>query len=252
MKIAIISDIHGNIEALNAVLQDIENQKAEKIFICGDLAMAGADPEKTVDKIIELINRKKAVCILGNTDEMILKSSGTYGDGYTPGDKTMAASLKYSKQILRPNQIEFLKNLPLQHSERIGKLEILLVHGSPRKIGENIFPDLDEKILKEIVSGVKEDIIFCGHTHLPVVHKVDEKTIVNVGSVGRPFTKNPDACYAIFDYPDLDSKDFEISHRYVKYDKETTAKKLESLPHEGGEKLARVILNPEERFVLFP
>lgn len=251
MKIAVISDIHGNIEALNAVLKDIKIQKADKIFICGDLAMAGPEPEKTVDTIIELTNQKNVLIILGNTDEMIIKAYGKAKDEYTPADETMAASLKFTQQILRPDQIEFLKHLPIKHKEKIGELEILLVHGSPRKINENISPNLNEQTLKEILSDTNENIIFCGHTHLPVIYKVDHQTIVNVGSVGRPFTENPDACYAILNYPDLDNINFEIFHRFVKYDKETTAKKLEKLPLNGREKLAQVILHPSDRYKLF-
>ena len=251
MKIAVISDIHGNLEALNAVLQDIETQKADKIFICGDLAMGGAEPERTVDKIIELSKQKRTAIILGNTDEMIIKAFGKQEKEYTPANETMAASLKYTQQTLRLDQIEFLKQLPLHHKEKIGELAILLVHGSPRKISENITPDLDEKILREILSGTQEDIIFCGHTHLPVIYKVENQTIVNVGSVGRPFTKNPDACYAILDYPDLNKKGFKISHKFVKYNKEKTAKKLQKLPFDGSEKLAQVILQPLDRHALF-
>lgn len=251
MKIAVISDIHGNMEALEAVLKDIKEQGAERIFICGDLALAGPQPQETVDKIIELAGQKNVVIILGNTDEMIIKSSGRQDDGYTPGDKTMASSLKFSQQVLRPDQIEFLRKLPLKYSEKIGELEVLLVHGSPRKIGENISPDLDEQKLKDTIAGTTEDIIFCGHTHLPVIHRVNNQTIVNVGSVGRPFTETPDACYAILDYPDLSTKEFNISHRFVNYERETTAKKLEELPFEGSEKLSAVILQPLKRFELF-
>ena len=270
MKIAIISDIHGNTEALNAVLKDIETQKADKIFICGDLAMAGPEPVETVDVIIELTKQKDVAIILGNTDEMIIKSHEK-ADEYTPADETMAASLKYTQKLLRPDQIEFLKTLPIRHKEKIGQLEILLVHGSPRKISENISPDLNEQILKEMLSGTDEDIIFCGHTHLPVIYKIDKQSgrvikendefstltdhsyqiIVNVGSVGRPFTQKPDACYAILDYFDLNSPTFNIFHKFVKYDKETTEKKLKTLPFAGSEKLAQVILNPIDRTKLF-
>lgn len=216
MKIAIISDIHGNMEALNEVLKDMESISIDRIFICGDLAMAGSEPEKTVDIIIELVKQNKASVILGNTDEMIIKEGGFTADGCTPSD---TASLKRSQQMLRADQVDFLKTLSPRHSEKIGELEILLVHGSPRKIDEGIAPNMTEQTLKEILIGVKEDIIFCGHTHLPVIYKINNKTIVNDGSVGRPFTKNPDACYAVLDYPDLNGKDFSISHRFVKYDK---------------------------------
>jgi predicted phosphodiesterase len=163
----------------------------------------------------------------------------------------MKAALKYAKSVLRDDQIDFIKNLPEKCSIKVGKLRFLVIHGSPRGINEYVFPGLDSTTIKNIFKGVLEDIILYGHTHLPVVYRVNGQTVINVGSVGRPFTDSPDSCYVIIDYPDLSKKKFEIYHKFIEYDKEVTVKKLMNLPFEGKEKLAQVLLDPNKRFALF-
>lgn len=247
MKIASISDIHGNIEALEAVINDIEKENIDKIFVCGDLAVAGPNPSEVIDRLQELSGFKDMSFILGNTDEMILKANENEGLKYFPGDPAMKSSIKYCQKTLTNDQLEFLRSLPEKLVINIGNQKILLVHGSPRNISENIYPGLEEDYVKQIINGQEEDIIFCGHTHLPVIYNVGSQTVINNGSVGRPFTDNPDSCYAIVDYPDLNSKDFRVFHKYVEYDRQATADKLRKLNLEGSDKLAKIILNPSER-----
>ena len=114
MKIAVLSDIHGNLDALKAVMEDIHSQGAEKIFICGDVAMAGAEPAETIDYLLKERKFKDIVIIQGNTDEMILKSTGSPDDGYTPPNETMAEALKYAQKIL--HQIKKSFYLSLRHN----------------------------------------------------------------------------------------------------------------------------------------
>ncbi|MFH0702454.1 MAG: metallophosphoesterase family protein [bacterium] len=248
MKIAVLSDIHGNLDALKSVMIDIDNLKADKIFICGDLAMAGPEPEETIDFIIELKKKREVIIIQGNTDEMIIKSTGSPDDGYTPPNEIMAVSLKYSQEILRADQKEFLFELPAQHKEKIGELEILAVHGSPRKNNEDILPNINEETLKKILGETREDLIFCGHTHIPVIYHVGKQTIVNAGSVGRPFTNETKACYAILDYPDLAEKKFHVNYRIVSYNYKLAADKLARLPFKGSEKLAQMLIKATSRY----
>ncbi len=247
MKIASISDIHGNIESLQAVVRDIKREGIEKIFVCGDLAVAGPNPSETLDLLQELSKTKEVIFILGNTDEMILKANNKEGSGYYPDGFAMKAAVKYCQKVLRNDQLEFLRSLPEKQSLRLGELNILIVHGSPRHIAENIYPDMESKEVARIIEGYNEDIIFCGHTHLPAIYKVGYQTVVNNGSIGRPFTDVPDACYAILDYPDLNSKSFRIYHKYVEYENWSTADKLKKIVFEGSERLARIILTPMER-----
>ena len=241
MKIASISDIHGNLDALKYVISDIEEQGIDKIFICGDLVMAGSEPVKTLDYIIELQKNKDVVIIQGNTDEMIVKSKGN--DEYTPPNQIMASALNYAQAVLREDQKEFLSQLPAKYEETIGKLKILAVHGSPRKNNEDILPDMPTEKLQEIISGTDADIILCGHTHIPVIYNVGKQVIVNDGSVGRPFSGTPKACYAIIDYPDLNKDEFSANHRLVWYDYGLAAEKMAKLPFRGAVKLSHMLVN---------
>lgn len=249
MKIAVLSDIHGNMDALGSVMSDIRDQGADQIFICGDLAMAGPEPEETMDFIINYKQTNKNVAIIqGNTDEMIIKSTGEADDGFTPPNEIMAESLKYAQKILRADQKEFLFELPAQQVIKLGVLSFLLAHGSPRMNNEDILPDMPIEKIKEMIQGVKEDVILCGHTHLPVIYRVGHQVIINDGSVGRPFTEVPKACYAIIEYNDLSKKEFEVNHRFVDYDYKLAADKLSAQPFKGANKLAQMLIKATSRY----
>ena len=114
MKIAVISDIHGNMEALEAVMSDIEKQQCDKIFVLGDYAMAGPDPNGTVEYFMARKDNPKFELIQGNTDLMI----ADYSDGLYAKLKekapVMAEALKNDAELLNPIEKSFLKNLPIQ------------------------------------------------------------------------------------------------------------------------------------------
>ncbi|EKE04542.1 MAG: phosphodiesterase, MJ0936 family [uncultured bacterium] len=248
MRIAVLSDIHGNLDALQEVVKDIDSQNIDKVFICGDLAMAGPEPVETIDFIIDLSKKWNLTIIQGNTDEMIIKSTGSPDDKYTPPNEIMANSLKYAQKVLRPDQKEFLYELPETLKETIGNLEILFVHGSPRRNNEDIFPNMDIEKVKEIINGVDANAIFCGHTHMPASYHIGKQEIINVGSVGRPFTELPKACYAILDYPDLSGTKYSFNYRLVDYDYEASAKKLAQQPFTGSDKLAQMLIKATSRY----
>lgn len=245
MRVAIISDIHGNMQALEAVLTDIEKENCEKIFCLGDLAMAGPEPVKVIERIKSLYKQGKIEVIQGNTDEMI----GNFNDEILQRVKKhapiMANALVSDAKIIPTGLKEFLKNLPPQKELEIEGLRVLLVHGSPRKNDENIMPDMPIEQIEEMVAGTDTDLIFCGHTHLPCGYQTSKKqTIVNDGSVGRPFTPEPKACYVIADFKD---KSFQIQHKFVEYDRETASIILAQRSFEGTDKLAQHLIRPESR-----
>jgi len=245
MKIAIISDIHGNMQALEAVLADIEKEKGDKIFCLGDLAMAGPEPIKAIEKIKSLYDENKLELIQGNTDEMI----GNYNEELRQKVKNaapiMGNALENDVKIIPDNLKNFLKNLPAQKELEIEGLKVLLVHGSPRKNDENIFPDLPIEKVEEMVKGTDADIIFCGHTHIPCGYQTRNKqTIVNEGSVGRPFTPEPKACYVVAEF---NNKNSEIQHKFIDYDRQKASEILAKRDFEGADKLAQHLIRPESR-----
>ena len=237
MKIAVISDIHGNMLALNKVLEDIKTNECDKIFCLGDLALAGPEPEKTVSFVK---SQNDWVIIQGNTDKMIAECTPELIDATKKAFLPMGFSLEDDVKILCDENKAYLKNLPPQQSLEVEGLKILLVHGSPRRNNENIYPELPMNEIEQIIDGVKEDLILCGHTHIPAGYQADsKKTVVNVGSVGRPLTADAKPCYLILSV--IDGK-FSVQHKFVDYDRVTAATMMKNRGFEGAKDIAKMLL----------
>lgn len=246
MKIAIISDIHGNMQALNAVLENIKTENCDRTFCLGDLAMAGPQPAEVIDKIKNLIETTNFISIQGNTDEMIAKCDNQILHLLEENNPIMARALEADIATLSEEQKNFLLNLPTQKEIEICGIKILLVHGSPRKNNENIYNDLKVEEVEEMISNTNANIIFCGHTHVPCGYQTNTKqTVVNVGSVGRPFSEEPKSCYAIIE---IKNNEFTIKHNFVSYDVNTASKLLKQRGFDGAEKLAAMLIHATSRY----
>lgn len=247
MKYAVISDIHGNMQALEAVMNDIKNEeKITNILCLGDIALAGPQPQLTVNKIKELVEMDGAVCIQGNTDKMIADYSEEVLADLRSKNQIMANALESDVKLLSDEQKEFLRNLPEQANIEYSNTNVLLVHGSPRQNDENIFPDMPIEHVEEIVGRVDADVILCGHTHVPCGYQTNSrKTVVNAGSVGRPFSDEPKACYAILD---LGLGCISVKHKYVAYDIDKAASLLRERAYEGSEKIAEMLIHATSRY----
>lgn len=247
MKIAVISDIHGNLEAMKSIVEDIKNEGCEKIFCLGDLAMAGPMPKETIDFVRNLKNEFDFEIIQGNTDEMIALAQDCIYEKIKEALPVMAEAYKSDIKTVTDEQKEYLKNLPKQKEIKIGELKILLVHGSPRKNNEDISPNLDIKIVEEMIKDTDADLILCGHTHIPCGYQTNtNQTVINAGSVGRPFSAEPKSCYCVLT---LDgTKNFLAKHNFVEYDFEKAAKILEQRDFEGSDKMADMLRHATNRY----
>ena len=242
MKIGILSDIHGNFHALQKVMEDIKAQKCEKVFCLGDVAMAGSQPRIVIDFIRKQDNW---VIIQGNTDKMIAEYTPELYEEVKKVYPVMANALKDDVDIIEDDKKEYLKKLPEKRSLLIEGVKVLLVHGSPRRNNEDILPNMPMQEIERMVDNVQEDLIFCGHTHIPCAYQtVSGKTVVNVGSVGRPMTPDKKACYVIAEFK---NESFTIEHRLLDYDRLVVAKIIGMRGFEGCTTLADMILNPKER-----
>ena len=245
MKIAVLSDIHGNLLALEAVLSDIQNENCEKILFLGDYALAGPEPGDTVNFCMSLREHDNVEMIQGNTDKMIADYSEELYNNLSKVAPVMANALREESKMSK-NQIEFLRDLPEQKELEIDGVKILMVHGSPRRNNEDILPDTSLDEVEKMLDGVDADLILCGHTHLPCGFQTTKKqTVVNDGSVGRPFTENPESCYAIITTHGNGS--FSVEHKFVKYDNFQAAKILVARNFEGAEKLANNLIHSTAR-----
>ncbi|RYD85269.1 MAG: metallophosphoesterase, partial [Verrucomicrobiaceae bacterium] len=170
MRIALFSDIHANLPALEACLKSIEEQKPDAIYCLGDLVGYNIWPNEVVNEI----RRRGIPTIAGNYDQGIGLMSDECGCAYkTDTEKDMGKiSISYTNSIVKPEERRYLRTLPAHirvefqlHEHQ--KLNLVLVHGSPRKINEYLFEDRDEKSLLRIMEGADADIMCFGHTHKP-------------------------------------------------------------------------------------
>jgi len=243
MKIAVISDIHANLIALKTVLKDIENENCNNIFCLGDIVLAGPQPKETID----FVKAQNWNIIQGNTDKMIVDFGTEVLQMLRENFPVIANAVVDDMSQLKDDDITFLSELPPQMELSIDGVKILLVHGSPRMNNEDIMPNMPLNLIEEIISGVDVDLILCGHTHVPCGYQTnDKKTVVNVGSVGRPMTTVPLACYAIID---INNGAFSIKHKFVEYDKDKSADLIVARSFDGAEKLAELLVNPASRHV---
>lgn len=214
MKIAVISDIHANTSALEAALDKIKSLKTDKIFCLGDILMAGYDPNGTAKIITELDNLE---IIQGNTDKMVACFSEELLEKAKKKSPCMGYALEDDLKIIDEKYKDFVRNLPESKYIEINGLKIQLVHGSPRRQDENIYPNLALEDVEKMVESSSADLILCGHTHIPCGYSLESgKTVVNVGSIGRSMTEDKMPYWAMLDIDDNGT--FQIEHTSVKYD----------------------------------
>jgi predicted phosphodiesterase len=235
VKHAIVSDIHGNLEALEAVLADIASQGITSIYCLGDVVGYGPNPRECVDQVM-----KFDMCVLGNHDQGALFDP----EGFSSGAER---AIFWTREQLEDSagdvdqarrRWRFLCELPRQ----IRHGTILYVHGSARNpLNEYVFPEdiYNPRKLNRIFSFI-ESVSFQGHTHVPGVFTEDcrfatptemgnqftmngRRAMINVGSVGQPRDGNPEASYVVLD-------DKRVEFRRVPYPFETTIKKIYAVP----------------------
>lgn len=220
MKLAVISDIHSNIYALNEVISDIKNKNIDMIICTGDLVGYGTRPNEVINKIKE----EKILTIMGNYDEAIGNYKIVCGCDYPdPKDAQKAAlSMQFTSEKTTEENKKYLRNLPKEAVFTFNNKKIRFVHGSTRIINEYLKENSKEA--KEVMNELAEDILVCGHTHIPYAKYYGEKLLVNAGSIGKPKTNKPDANYVIIDISD---SNVNVEIVEVPYDFEKLAKEIE-------------------------
>jgi putative phosphoesterase len=234
MKLAFISDIHANLPALEAVLDDIRRHAPDNIYCLGDLVnFACWDNE-----VIDLIRSRNISCVQGNHDEGIGNAQHLFGYSFnTEAQKQFGIeSIKYVNRIISDANRNFLKALPfssiLEFHFPFQTIRVGMVHGSTISNKDYLFEDAPDDRLTELLEEMNVDILFCGHTHLPF-HRIifcEEENrklyrhVINAGSVGKPKQENNQPCYVLLEineHTKLSEPDSVISHfHYVNYDAE--------------------------------
>jgi len=243
MKIALFSDIHANLPALEAFFKDLDTQNVDSVYCLGDLVGYNIWPNEVVNEI-----RKRHIpTIAGNYDFGIGRMSNECGCAYkTDHDKSNGnVSISFTNELMRDDERKYLRTLPahikVEFQLNEDKLNLLLVHGSPRKINEYLFEDREEKSLLRIMEQADADIMCFGHTHKPYHRILNSGTnvphyrhAVNLGSVGKPKDGDTRGCYVILTIDETSSvlTKESIGVEFVRfaYDIETAAKAVEGSP----------------------
>lgn len=200
MKIATFSDIHGNLHALQAVLADMDQQGVDQIYCLGDLVGYGPYP----NEVIALIRQRHIATVMGNYDDGVGHDRDQCGCAYADADMRRLGhlSLEWSKEHVTPENKAFLRWLLSSIRLQVHDQQLLLVHGSPRRINEYVYEDRAARSLSRIAQSADAEVLIFGHTHLPYVKRVDGVLFVNDGSVGKAKEGDPQAAYAVLEIGD--------------------------------------------------
>lgn len=217
MRIAIVSDIHGNLVGLDACLADLQAQGgADVIVAAGDFCMDGPKPKKVLQRLQEV----GAQCLRGNTERFIC---ATDASEITALDEVEKKQIVWTREQLGEKWIAWLCALPFSLRFGDAENELLVVHANPYSDDEHLWPDADDATLERLIGDEKAAVIAFGHLHLPYVRAWRGRLLVNVASAGLPKDGDPRAGYAIFTER---GGGWEVKHRRVAFDVKKVATQL--------------------------
>jgi putative phosphoesterase len=223
MKLAVFSDIHGNIHGLRAVLADMEKRGAEVIWCGGDLVGYGANP----GEVIDLVRTRGIPTIMGNYDDAIGYLRITCGCDY-PNAEAMERGLKsvaWTKEQTSEEQKAYLRSLPYRLQREFAGHQVALVHGSPVQLTEYLYESVPNETFQAHLAATGVDVLIFGHTHKPYHKVLDGKHLVNSGSAGKPKHGDPNATYVLLD---LEPESVSVEIVEVEYDYESAARAIEA------------------------
>ncbi|MGM0640921.1 MAG: metallophosphoesterase family protein [Thermotogota bacterium] len=238
MRIAVMSDIHANFEAFSAVMSAIETEDIDEIIFLGDLVIKGPEPKECFHFMKQI---KPTVWLKGNTDEW-LENVENLNDNYLDGEQL--EYYNYANEKLSNNNKRFLKNLKEKESIDVLDKKILCVHGSPKSNLDIMDSRKTDEELKELLKELEEDIIVCGHSHNSFLKYIEDKTIINVGSVGLPFDEIPKASFIVLDI--RKNKEMGIEFKRIDYDIETNLLIAEENQFPDFEKYKKQIIDAKQ------
>ena len=232
--VAVITDIHANLPALEASLERIGVLGIERVYCGGDLVGYGPHP----NEVCRLIENRGIPTIYGNYDYAIARDLEDCGCAYPTqherdlGQRSVDWTLAHTDQHSK----DFMRELPFDVLFEVGGNSVHLVHGSPRKVNEYLFEDKPASLYERLAAAEEVDTLVFGHTHKPWVREYGGVLFVNCGSVGKPKDGDPRAAFAVLR---IDYLRPDVTIERVPYDAEAVAREVATvgLPEEYAEKL---------------
>ena len=223
MRVAIVSDIHGNRRAFQAVFADLQEVAPDLVLQGGDLAAGGTHPAEIIDQIRSLGWRGVA----GNVDEMLWRPESL--TEYAAAHPRLAAILAMVQETIAPtlaslgeDRVQWLERLPRQYSQE----GLRLVHASPDDLWRAPMTNASDAELQSVYGSLHAEVVVYGHIHRPYIRPLHGMTVANSGSVGQSYDGDRRASYLVIDGE-------SITIRRVEYDVESEAEELlhSGLPH---------------------
>jgi putative phosphoesterase len=232
--VAVITDIHANLPALEGALSRIEELGIERIYCGGDLVGYGPHP----NEVCALIERRGIPTIYGNYDYAIARDLEDCGCAYvTPHDREIGQlSVDWTLAHTAQPAKDFMRALPFDLRFDVGAASVHLVHGSPRKVNEYLFEDKPASLYERLAAAEESGVLVFGHTHKPWVHEYGGVRFVNCGSVGKPKDGDPRGAFAVLT---ATVQGLEVTIERVGYDTGAVAAEVRAagLPQELADKL---------------
>ena len=228
MKLAILSDIHANKHALDAVLDDIKRQAAERIIVNGDMVNRGPNNLAVMERIWQGVEDEGFTVVLGNHDDLMRKWIDRDDD--LPADwfesPFWTSTGWAAEQLEAAGWIDRVRLLPMTHRVELpGAPTVLIAHGSPRHYREGLSPRLPDESISEILQMHPADVLVGSHTHDPMQRTWGRHQILNTGAVGVPFNRDPKAQYLILE---LVENKWQADFRRVPYDRQAALDAFDS------------------------
>jgi putative phosphoesterase len=237
-RVAVITDIHANLPALEAALARIDDEGIQQIYCGGDLVGYGPRP----NEVCALIEERRIPTIYGNYDWAIARDEEDCGCAYVDRhDREIGQlSVHWTLEHTDHRSKDFMRELPFDLRFELAGRRVRLVHGSPRKVNEYLFDDKPAKTFERIAAGAECDVLVFGHTHRPWVREYGGVLFVNCGSVGKPKDGDARAGFAVLG---SNSNGVDVEIVRVAYDAEGVAAEMREvgLPEELASKLVAAV-----------
>ena len=234
MRIAVLSDIHGNLPALEAVATDLDRVNPDRVFVAGDFQNRGPNPRE----VTSFVWQSGWTILRGNHEDYVIgQSRNSRIDDLADYYAWLPA--RWTADLTR-DSVEWVKGLPIATTlAGPNELSIVIAHGSPRSNDEGFFPSTPETKATEMIGNNPPALLCVGHSHLPLIRKINTTLLVNVGSVGFPFDGDRRASYGVIHWR---QGGWHVDIRRVEYPIDNVVEEFDRVNfYAGAGPLARLI-----------
>ncbi|MCR2822002.1 metallophosphoesterase family protein [Lederbergia panacisoli] len=235
MKLAFLSDIHGNAIALDAVLQDIQAKNVDKIYVLGDICYRGPEPQRSLELVLSL----NCDVIKGNADEWVVRGVRQGEVPYQALDM-MNKERDWIYSQLDEKSIAYLEQLPMDLTIEEAGMKIHAFHATPNSLFEIVPPFESDDLITNKLMVNEADLYIYAHIHKPYIRYINGKCVMNIGSVGLPFDGMKKSSYALIDITD---NGFQASIVRVPFDTEKVMQQYNDSAYPNAEAMINILQN---------